>query len=545
MNIHFLRAYRTLNLLAKDDRGGITIFILPMFLGFILLTGIAMDFAHHEARRADLQSTCDRAVLAAASLTASSSEADIEKVVEEYVEKTRMFKDQPAGVQVRANIIGANVGRSVICGVNTRFDTTALTLVGLSEFNLGVVSKAREGAVQAQAAEISLVLDVSASMARDLTTNVNGQGTDRRLAVMKVAASNFITNIFSASEPGQVAVSLIPFSGHVNAGPFFDYLLQGNRVHNYSSCIEFEDIDFDNSLLPLQNSREQVPHFQYFFFEDLRGQTSEPYMPGEGANVEWGWCPTDPYPSNPAAAPDDNLNNAILPFSSDPDLLRTRINGLVGYDGTGTSMGIKWGLALLSDQNQPVISALTVGSDAPLPPSVAGRPLSNAPGVANKIMIVMSDGRARFQTRPASYETQADIDSFALDEANIKCCSRGQLYVTGDGLSNSESTLTTSLDRDLDQALRREHALAQCTQAKEMGIEVYTIAFDVDVSDSFFEEATLLLKRCALDLSLSDMTDQELLSFTPTNYLNAQGGAELNATLDLIFRQTVALQLFQ
>jgi hypothetical protein len=184
----------------------------------------------------------------------------------------------------------------------------------------------------------------------------------------------------------------------------------------------------------------------------------------------------------------------------------------------------------------------------------------------------MSDGRVRFQPRPSEYETQAQRDSFALnsgdeddeaDSGNIECCnSDGHLRnavrdddgvwlrdANGirmtDYMHSSESNLTSTAAQNQDQALRREQTLAQCTLAKTMGIEVYTIAFDIDPSDAFFDEATLLLKRCALDLSLSDMTDEELRVFTPTNYLNAQGGAELNASLNLISGQITRLQLFQ
>jgi hypothetical protein len=268
--------------------------------------------------------------------------------------------------------------------------------------------------------------------------------------VLRGAASHFIDVILPEAARAQTTVSLIPYSGHVNAGPMFDHF-NTSRVHGYSSCIEFTDSDFDTTALPAAGSRAQVPHFQWFRFEGNYGH-----------DAEWGWCPND--------------GRAILPFSNDPDALKTRINALIGHDGTGTQNGLKWGLGLLDPTTQPLTAQL-VGSGV-VNPDFEERPAAFENPDALKVVVVMTDGNIRYQQRPkaSAYDSESE-----------------RVYWASHQLSSSYATLSSSGSRNADEAFRGTQFLGLCDQAKASGIVVFTIGFDVAVGSDAYNE----MRTCA------------------------------------------------
>ena len=67
-----------------DENGSIIIFTLFLLILMLAIGGMAVDFMRFECERAVLQSTADRAVLAAADL---DQDADQKQVVIDYFEK--------------------------------------------------------------------------------------------------------------------------------------------------------------------------------------------------------------------------------------------------------------------------------------------------------------------------------------------------------------------------------------------------------------------------------------------------------------------------
>ncbi len=423
--------------LCADQRGGITPLMLVLFIGLILTTGIALDLARYESERSDLQNALDRGVLAAASL---SQTLDAETTVNEYLD-TRMLSHDPLAVRVISQ--DAIDARRVDASAIYDMDTTFLRMAGMGGMSVPAVSAAAQ---QTEHLEVSLVVDISGSMAREFT---GGTGF-KRLDVMRSSAANFVDAVLTPSAITTTTMSLVPYSGHVNAGVLFDHF-NTSRVHTFSSCNEFTDTDFDTSALPAADSRGQVPHFQWFTFEG-----------GRGHEADWGWCPSD--------------DQALVPFSNDPDVLKNQINGLVGHDGTGTPNGMKWGLGLLDPSIQPLTQAMV---DAGLvEPGFANRPVAfNTPDTL-KILVVMTDGNIRYQQRPRpeNYNSQGEIDHWANNR-----------------LTSSYATLNTSSKRNTDEALQSSRFLALCSLAKQAGVIVFTIGFDISVGSDAYSE----MRNCA------------------------------------------------
>lgn len=451
--------------------------ILPMFLLMMVTSGMAIDLVEQETNRADAWNAADRAMLAATSLTQTG---DPQTIIREYLEK-RPYADfadscEDPVVESRANTSFREFTISYNCTMNTAF----ARLAGQPEFPIPVVSGAIEGV---DAVEISMVLDISGSMA----ANDTADSTDKRLEALREAAGVFVDEVLSDVNSQNISISVIPYSGQVNAAPFFDRMIDPNgRDHNRSSCIDFLDEDFVSSALPDANSRDQTPVFQWFTYE---GPASEG---GRGHEAAWGWCPTD--------------QQAILPFTNNQEKLVKKFQDFVAHDGTGTQNGMKWGLALLDPSTRPIIASLA--ADGIADAEFSDRPRAFGLPEVQKIVVLMTDGNIRYQNRPlpAVLANGADTGSpteRAYWEVPRTFIYRGRRYLSNvmhtqwssQGIDNPAYTVEPDfgiLD-NTDEPLRVSQFGQMCDVAKANGIRVFTIGFDISETSDAYNE----MRNCA------------------------------------------------
>ncbi|MEM7505614.1 MAG: Tad domain-containing protein [Pseudomonadota bacterium] len=503
-----------------------TYLILPMFTLIIFATGVAIDLARHEAARIDLQNAMDRGALASCS---ANNVQEAQGIVRRFVD-ARTFRKREVTLQFDPDI-RADGNLDCFMNVSGRYELPSLVMqvIGLRKMGVAAASTAiqSETGGNVKPLEISLVLDISGSMARELT---GASQQDRRLDVLRTAAEDFVTDIFDADELGRVSMSLVPYSGQVNAGPLFDPMLLGPRIHPYAnSCLEFADSAFDRSSpqtfgLPPQNSLAHVPHFQHFSYERLRGQTSVPIDPNRGRNVEWGWCP------------DDEM--AIVPVTGNKDAIVDVIRNFHGHDGTGAQYGLKWGLALLSPDTRDLIEQAHLDLNNGYRTSFVGRPAA-IDGETQKVLVIMTDGNTRFQIRPsvASYQTSEDINAWAEPDADTdeavqfgftsagavfarnKASYRRRADQEGPSIAPTLSGLSTTAD----EALRVQQFRDLCDVARGNGITVFTIGFDIPEGST----ADQAMAYCAT---------------VPSNYFPVNGD-ELAFAFELIAGAAVPRQL--
>jgi Flp pilus assembly protein TadG len=188
----------------QDESGNITIFSIYITLVVIAVTGASVDIMRQEASRARMQTTLDRAVLAAADLDQFQT---AEAVVSDYVGK--------AGLDGFVDSVAVDVGlneRVVNANASTSMSTIFLRLSGHDLLPVVALSTAEERIANV---EISLVLDISGSMRYN-----------NRMDNLKPAAKNFVEKVMSEGTESVTTLNLIPFAGQVNPGDImFDYFL--------------------------------------------------------------------------------------------------------------------------------------------------------------------------------------------------------------------------------------------------------------------------------------------------------------------------------
>ena len=224
---------RSLALFRRDEDGAILIFGLFAFVIMLMVGGVAVDMMRYEAHRVHMQGTSDRAVLAAAMLRDNPANPHPREVVQAY------FDAEGLGDHVRGRIEvqeSPSQGRTVTVNPAGRMNTFFMRWSGVDTLDMAAPAAASEGLATVDI-EIVMVLDVSGSM--------NDVG---RMENLRTAAIDFVEEMLSDSQNGNVAITFVPYSTEVimPAGTlgYFNNLADplSGSMHN-AFCIDFQSWD--------------------------------------------------------------------------------------------------------------------------------------------------------------------------------------------------------------------------------------------------------------------------------------------------------------
>ncbi len=344
--------------------GTITIYSVITLVLILTITGASVDLMYHEATRAKLQTTLDRAVLAAADLEQLQTPED---VVIDYVAK--------AGLAQHLLSVNASDGlneRIVSAEAGLTLDTVFMHMAGFDTLDVYAVSTAEERIANV---EISLVLDVSGSMSGDRITN------------LRAAATEFVNTVIQPSESdvtGLTTVSVVPYNATVNLGDDLSRHYTMSDLHNYSNCPIFDDHAFHETDVSSQQLLDRLAHFDLYSTDESTTQIPKP------------WCPT-------------GQKSAVIAHSLDVNTLSTHIASLSAGGNTAIDLGMKWGVALLDPGAVDVIAALA--SDGVVDNRVADRPAAYDDTESVKFVVVMTDGAntTEYDLKPQYRQGLSDV----------------------------------------------------------------------------------------------------------------------------------------
>ena len=228
----------------SQDRGSIAIISAFLVVILLVVAGSAVDFIRYTTIRAEIQSSADSAVLAAASLSNRENPID---VAHDYFntnfDESRF--DIPPVDFVPVVVEDTDTSRIIRATASVEMPTLFLGLVdllrnasgGLAALDIVVNTTAQESL---RNLEMSLVLDLSNSM--------KGGG---RIGALRTAAVEFVENIFATGEPSLTSVNIIPFSSNVNIEPILDdhVDLSGVPTPVARPCILYEAGDFTSGRI--------------------------------------------------------------------------------------------------------------------------------------------------------------------------------------------------------------------------------------------------------------------------------------------------------
>ena len=332
-----LSARALLRRFGQREDGALYPFGLSLLMLMLMLGGLAVDLMRFEERRTVMQQTLDRSVLAAANMNQTLNP---EAVVRDYFAKVDLTESLKS---VTVSEVAGN--RSVSADVVSDTAPFFMHLLGIDSLD---VNAAATAAQTISNVEVSLVLDVSGSMAGERINN------------LRPAAREFIDAVLASSNAGSATISIVPYNSQVNLGEPLFAQFNVSPLHSYSYCIELPDIEFNSISLSRTTSFVHNGHFDAV---------------KAGPAPSWFNCPPQP-------------GNIVTPLSDDAAYLKGRIDALVAGGYTSVDIGMKWGALLLDPDAQPVVAGLidrgVVKADYSDRPQAAGAVL--------KVLVLMSDG---------------------------------------------------------------------------------------------------------------------------------------------------------
>ncbi|NOD74978.1 MULTISPECIES: pilus assembly protein TadG-related protein [unclassified Ruegeria] len=342
----------------RED-GTFTIFTLLILILMLAITGMSMDIMTHERDRANVQSTLDRAVLAAADL---DQKLPPQQVVEDYMEKAGL-----GHLEKTITVVEGFGSRTVSATAEAVVPTRFLRFGTVTELGIVAASTAEEsiGSV-----EISLVLDMSGSMTRSSAT-----AGKSKIEVLRSAAKEFVTLMLEESGETKISMSIVPYATQVNAGQ--DILGKFDNVtseHAYSHCVNFTSGQFSSATLDPSVFYQRTAHFDPWRYSSA--YVNGGYTDGEQSPAYY-VCPV-------------RNGSEITPVTDNVEYLHNRIDALTASGNTSIDVGMKWGVGMLDPTFQPVINDLAAEGKVPAKFSV--RPESFDSDVL-KVVIVMTDGQ--------------------------------------------------------------------------------------------------------------------------------------------------------
>lgn len=468
----------------RDERGVMIVMTLLFFMMMLTLGGIAVDFMRFESRRAMLQSTADRAVLAAAKIVDTDDSGNPlyaknpEDIVYDYFAKSGF----DGAIQGTPDIYQDAGFNSV--GVEARFemDTFFLSMLGVDNFSAPAAATAVEGISKTK---VSLVVDISGSMQQTIPTSDGS--TKTRMDAMQSAATKFVENMLIEKYEDKISVSLVPYTEQVNIG---QTLLAGLNVtprHNYSHCIEFESSDFNKLSIDTAYPYEHMQHVQFNGPRASEGLSS----------TDNTTCPKHSY-------------ERIIPMLQDLDNFRIEIAKLKPRAGTSIFVGLKWGLALLDPSMASVLAPILAGGP------FAGRPAAYAQtGQASqtqKVLVMMTDGQ-----NDRSYRLHDQFASTPGHFANWNSMNWSYFKNYPGGGRNFNSWAYQKYDNPTGNFYMQQ----LCSKAKLKGVIIYAVAVDATT------DGNSQMSQCAS---------------SPSHFFDATGN-ELDDIFTAIARQITELRL--
>lgn len=341
---------RRLGRFAGDRSGSATIMALFLLVFVLVVGGMAVDVLRYEHQRVRLQSTADRAVLAAGSLRQPNDPYD---VVAEYFEREGLSA-YLKGVQVDEGLNFRTVSVQTEAVVPAAF----MRLVGVNTLTATAAATAEE---RYSKVEVALVLDLSNSM-----------NSFNRIENLRIAGAEFIETLFANAEPDQISVTVVNYTGQVNPGADLAQYYDISMTQPFSHCVEFSAQDYQSMAMPMNTALQGAGHFDPWFASRARNMI---------------FCPT---PRFPQYSTFDSTHRENIVMSGDPAFLTEYLEGLWADGNTSIEIGLRWGAAMLDPSSRPIIDDMIARGvvDA----AFSGRPLDYDDEETLKAVVLMTDG---------------------------------------------------------------------------------------------------------------------------------------------------------
>ena len=451
----------------SDERGNFAIMFALGSLGLMAGVAAAIDIASIQKSKGELQNQLDMAALAAVaefSMNEGFAGNDLDAAERDQILSDIVLKAlNENGYDLHGGAPQISVDNNVLTvTADVPYETKFGNILNANSFEIGGTSQVGlPGSVQDEL-EIALVLDNTASM------NFNG-----KMTALRQGARDFIDAIEETGSDSKIA--LVPFARYVDVGvehrdafwlnvpdEFDTTRIWQQATHSGGTCSLVDDVRFNDGIE--QEFEREVCINQTTTFEEMTRVIESRWIGCVGVRSNGLHLLDDSYNTEatriqgllhqtPHEVLPGNFDEAawcpdtVTPLTNDYNQLNLAVGQLYGTDRTYIPAGLIWGQRILSPK-------------APFTEST-----HSAADPKRQVLILMSDGQnTAFLQGGDEHESIPYVQDLGQeDQAN------GVIPP-----NTNEETLTL------------------CSSIKNEGIEIYTIAFQVENA-----QTKTLLRKCA------------------------------------------------
>ncbi len=190
----------------KNTEGNIAVIFGIALLPLVTAVGMAVDYSRATSARTAMQAALDGAATMIAKDAAGMTPGEVSSKAQGYFNALVNRPELYNVVVTAAYTANTGKGSSIDMTAAGRIDTQFLNIIGFPSLNLNMASSAAWGNTRLR---VALTLDATGSMA-----------DKGKMPAMQAAAKKLIDQLSAnAKSPGDLYISMIPFSTHINAGP--------------------------------------------------------------------------------------------------------------------------------------------------------------------------------------------------------------------------------------------------------------------------------------------------------------------------------------
>ncbi len=333
---------------------------LFLFVGMVFAASLALDMARYEQERSRVQGIADRAVLAAANIRRDGDGAsDATAFVRGYFLSEGYTAEQIDEWDIRVEGDGLT-DRTVTVTPRGRLPTMLMTLIGVDDLPLAAPARATVAA-RSNRLEVVMVLDISGSMGARTSNGLT------RLQNLKTAATTMVNDLMQDREPGDIAISLVPYESWVlpPAG-----LLDRLGLPGTGLCADFND--WNALVSSLGNTVNGTVVGQLPLLRNTVQGVSNTLMTRVNCGSAVGFRST-----------------RLL--MTDAEAINNHIEALATMGTTSIDLGVRYGALLMDAGLRPYVEdEVNAGR---LPEYMRGRPFGYDDDESMRIMVLMTDGQ--------------------------------------------------------------------------------------------------------------------------------------------------------
>jgi Flp pilus assembly protein TadG len=334
----------------RDERGSIALNFALASTALIMCTGAALDFTRSSNARTELQNAADSAALAIARTAGSITSSDTLK----QLVTSHMATMLPTAYSFTVTS-ATKVGNTVKVVAEGSVPAGLTGVMGYKTLKQKVASETTWGTGKL---EVALVLDNTGSM-----------GDFGRMTELKKAANTLLDEL-STSDPGLVKIGIVPFDVNVKVPT------------TYKTASWFKS-----------------DWWVSWFWKGCIADRDQPYDAGDAAVTS---AAATKYPG--ALCSSDSLVS-IQPLTDNFTTLYSKVNAMTPSGNTNITIGLAWGMAVLSSQD-PYTEGAAPGT----------KDLSRA-------IVLMTDGantENRWTTSATSIDARTQLACQAAKDGGIK-----------------------------------------------------------------------------------------------------------------------------